>query len=141
MSKNPIIQQLEQEFQKKILEIKRRVESNLTHDTSQEEIMFFDEAVPSSVAYYRACGIDGLDLEKALLSCPMDCYKKVFILEPLPFEKDSVRAEDQAKIKSLNNLLPKVYKDLGYEVTLVKRFSANREISIAKRLLFILSRL
>ena len=68
----------ERGFQRKVLAMKIKIENEL----SKDEIIFFDRAVPDSVAYYQ---ISGLDPEEALNVCRRGQYSKVFLMEQLPF--------------------------------------------------------
>lgn len=99
----------ESEFQRKVLRMKLTQEKKMPED----EIVFFDRAIPDSIAYYQICGLD----EKEVINlCPRKRYRKVFFLEQLPFYKDYARVEGGKTIKRLNNLLKKSYKNLGYKV-------------------------
>ncbi|MBN2367667.1 hypothetical protein JXC34_01515, partial [Candidatus Woesearchaeota archaeon] len=57
-----------------------------------------------------------------------------FMLEPLPYEQDYARVEDQETIDRLYYLLPLSYKQLGYDVISVPA------MSISERVEFILER-
>lgn len=127
----------EQDFQRRVLKEKIRTENNLLHDFPRQTI-FFDRAIPDSIPYFRICG---LDPSEVLPVCQRGLYKKVFMMEQLPFEQDGRRTEDHEEVKVLNRLLPKAYKDLDYKIVFVPRMSPIRDISIAKRLLLILNHL
>jgi predicted ATPase len=99
----------EAKFQKKVLEIKVEVEKI----TPKNQIVFFDNAIPSSMAYYQVCG---LDPKKVIRYCRKLSYKKIFFLEQLPFKKDYARVEDGETIEKLNKLLKESYENLGYKV-------------------------
>jgi len=119
------------EFQRQILTKKVEIEQRL----SREKIIFLDTAIPDSIAYFQ---VRGLDPKEVLQFCQKDWYWKVFCMESLPFfEQDGRRTETPEEAAVLNRLLKKAYQDLGYEVISVPLFSSVREISIAKRFLFI----
>jgi predicted ATPase len=97
-------------FQKALVDRKREIERNL----SRSETIFFDRGIPDSAAYYELIGlpIDEI-LRDALLKC---AYRKVFLLELIPFEKDAVRKESPEDAARLNILLRKSYENLGFPV-------------------------
>ena len=82
----------EAEFQRKVLKIKVEVEKTAPKD----KIVFFDRAIPDSIAYYQ---IAGLNPQEVLRFCPKRKYKKIFFLEQLPFGQDYARIEDNKTIK------------------------------------------
>ena len=99
----------EAKFQREVLKAKIEVEKTAPKD----KIVFFDRAIPDSIAYYQ---ISGLDPKKVLKFCQEKTYRKIFFLEQLPFENDYARTEDKKTIKNLNKLLRGGYKNLGYSV-------------------------
>lgn len=99
----------ETKFQRKILKIKIDVEKTAPKD----KIVFFDRAIPDSIAYYQICG---LDPKEVLKFCQGKTYRKIFFFRQLLFENDYARVEDSETIEKLNRLLKKSYKNLGYEV-------------------------
>ena len=94
-------------FEAEILRRKVRIEATLP----PERITFLDRAVPDSIAYFKAAGLD---------VAPCDApsrrmrYAGVFLLERLGFEKDPVRAEDDRAAARLESLLAAAYRQLGY---------------------------
>ena len=99
----------EVKFQKKVLKIKINVEETAL----KNKIVFFDRAIPDSIAYYQ---IFGLNQKEVLKFCKRKVYKKIFFLEQLPTKRDYARIEDKETIKKLNLLLKESYKKLGYKV-------------------------
>lgn len=99
----------EAEFQRRVLKIKIDAEKSAPKD----EIIFFDRAIPDSIAYYRICGLDS---KEVLEFCREKSYRKIFIFKQLPFENDYARVEDTQTIEKLNKLLKESYENLGYEV-------------------------
>jgi len=99
----------EAEFQRKVLKIKLKIEKA----TPKDKIVFFDRAIPDSIAYYQICG---LNPEEVLQFCREKSYRKIFLFEQLPFENDYARVEDGDTIRKLNKLLEESYENLGYEV-------------------------
>lgn len=83
---------------------------------SPHNITFFDRAIPDSIAYYK---LHGLDPSEPLSLSRQTGYKKVFLLDRLPFEKDTVRAEDDETAEKLEVLLEEAYRELEYDVVRV----------------------
>ncbi len=106
------IREDEAEFQRKVLKIKIKVEKKAPED----KIVFFDRAIPDSIAYYQICGLAPKEVFKF---CQKKTYRKIFFLEQLPLEKDYARVENGKTIKKLNNLLRKSYENLGYKVVTI----------------------
>jgi len=98
----------EAEFQRRVLKIKIEVEKTAPKD----KIVFFDRAVPDSIAYYQICG---LDPKEVLKFCQKKTYRKIFFFVQLPFNKDYARIEDGDTIEKLNKLLKESYENLGYK--------------------------
>lgn len=111
----------EAEFQRKILKIKIDTEKIVP----REKVVFFDRAIPDSIAYYQ---IAGLTPEEVLKFCQEKNYRKIFFFEELPFEKDYARVEDKKTIKKLNKLLKESYENLGYEVIVVPPMSVKERV-------------
>ena len=99
----------EAEFQRKVLKMKIEREKKIPGD----KIVFLDNAVPCSVAYYQICG---LNPQGVIQLCWENQYQKIFFLEQLPMEKDYARTENAKTIRKLNKLLKEGYENLGYKV-------------------------
>ncbi|MFH1894312.1 MAG: ATP-binding protein [Patescibacteria group bacterium] len=99
----------EAKFQRKVLEMKVQAEKR----APKNKIIFFDRAIPDSIAYYQVCGLDG---KEVLKFCKRKIYKKVFFLEQLPVKKDYARTENNKTVRKLNQFLKEAYKKLGYNV-------------------------
>jgi len=115
------IRRNEAEFQRKVLKIKIEVEKA----ASKDKIVFFDRAIPDSIAYYQ---IAGLDPKEVLKFCQEKKYKKIFFLEQLPFDQDYARIENGKTIEKLNKLLKESYKNLGYEVITIPAMSVKERV-------------
>ena len=111
----------EAEFQRKVLKIKVEVEKAAPKD----KVVFFDRAIPDSIAYYQ---ISGLDSKEVLKFCQKKIYRKIFFLEQLPFDQDYARVEDGKTIKKLNKLLKESYKNLGYEIIEIPAISVQNRV-------------
>jgi O-acetyl-ADP-ribose deacetylase (regulator of RNase III)/predicted ATPase len=96
-------------FQNLVLNTKIAVEAGLPKD----EVIVLDRAIPDSIAYFA---IAGLNPEEAVAKSPRNRYKKVFLLDRLPYLTDPARTEDQSEAASLDQSLEAGYSALGYEV-------------------------
>jgi len=111
----------ERKFQSKILKINTKVERS----APRNEIVFFDRAIPDSIAYYQ---IWGLDPKEVLKFCKEKVYRKIFFFDQLPFDRDYARVEDSKTIKKLNKLLKESYENLGYEVIIISAASIKERV-------------
>jgi predicted ATPase len=102
----------EAKFQKKVLKMKIEREEKIPM-IPMNKIVFLDNAIPCSIAYYQICGIDP---QGAINLSKNKKYRKIFFLEQLPIKKDNARTENTKTIKKLNKLLKKGYESLGYKV-------------------------
>lgn len=119
----------EVKFQESLLLPKLRLEKNLPRN----QVVFWNQAMPSSVAYLKNCGGNP---QQALELCEKGLYRKVFLLKQLPqFTKDYARTEDKLTAERISQLLKEAYEQLGYEVVLVP------VMSVAERVKFILNHL
>ena len=118
----------EPEFQKRTLEIKIEIENRIP----SEQITFFDRGIPDSIAYYHICK---KDTSPIVIASQKRKYKKIFLLDQLPFQNDYARTENQKNVHRLSQLLYKSYSDLGYNVIRVP------VKPIQERVEFILSRM
>jgi predicted ATPase len=97
-------------FENRILNAKITIEEDLPKD----QLIIFDRAIPDSIAYFE---VAGLNAKEAIEKSPRNRYKKVFLLDLLPFEVDNARIEDSRIAIRLDKCLEQSYKMLGYEVT------------------------
>ena len=115
------IRKNELEFQKEILDLKIDIENNLPKD----EVIFFDRAIPDSDAYYELCGLTGDKyLEEAMNKCE---YKKVFLFDILPYERDYARTENKEEQAKLQKLLENSYKKLGLPLIKVPAMNSKED--------------
>lgn len=94
-------------FEHLILEKKVVIEEAL----DMEKTVFFDRAVPDSIAYFR---LADLDPSKPMSLGRRVRYHKIFLLDRLPVRTDSARREDEQTAKDIEALLVECYRDLGY---------------------------
>ncbi len=96
-------------FQIELIKIKLAIESGLL----PQEVIFLDRAIPDSISYLK---IAGLDPGPAIKAAQTFHYNHVFIFDPLPFQADGVRTENDQTISVLDKQLDQDYRDLGYDV-------------------------
>lgn len=99
-------------LQRRIKELQQQVEAGLGVTDS----IFLDGAVPSSLAWYRAFGLDPNDI---LAACFNFRYASVFILDRLPVELDGLRFDDESFHSYLDGWIRRDYCALGYRVVRV----------------------
>jgi predicted ATPase len=104
----------------------------IEHGLRANDVLFLDGAVPGSLAWYRAYGLNPNEI---LLECFHHRYASVFILDPLPFQEDGARNEDAPIVGDLDEWLTRDYCTLGYNVVRVP------VLSLQERLAFVLERL
>ncbi|MFZ2969612.1 MAG: ATP-binding protein [Minisyncoccia bacterium] len=98
-------------FQKKLLRMKMEAERNIP----EKKIVFLDTAIPDSIPYFIISGIN-FD-ERTMKIFKKKPYKKIFLLEQLPLQKeDNVRIEDDQLCVRINRLIYETYSSLGYEI-------------------------
>lgn len=97
-------------FENWILKAKIAIEAELPKD----EVIIFDRAIPDSIAYFE---VAGLHTKEAIEKSPRNRYKKIFLLDRLPYMVDHARIEDTQTAVRLDQCLEQSYKMLGYEVT------------------------
>lgn len=118
----------EAKFQRGLIDTKLRVEQECYPDS----VAFFDRAMPDSITYYRAAGLDPNDV---LADCFNFRYGSVLLFDRLPLEADHVRTEDEATSNFIDHWLELDYQALGYDVIRVP------VMSVENRVEFVLDRL
>ena len=96
-------------FERHILLAKVDIEKQLP----PAETIFLDRAIPDSIAYFE---LEGLDAAEPRKFSRLWRYRRVFLFEQLPFEKDRVRWEDRTQASQLEGMLDRAYTGLGYDV-------------------------
>lgn len=101
----------EAKFQKEIIVMQIEAERNAPKD----RIVFLDRGMPDTWAYYRLHGLP--DSQFFLKAVNNTSYKKVFILDPLPYQVDYARIEksEEEQLK-LHELLHKAYEFFNIEI-------------------------
>lgn len=110
-------------FENRVLNEKISIEANLPKD----EVIVFDRAIPDSIAYFE---IAGLDTEEVIAKSPRNEYKKVFLLDRLPYDRDHVRIEETETAARLDHGLEAGYKMLGYDVTRIGVMPAEERLRL-----------
>lgn len=95
-------------LQSKILAMQLEVERGLP----ATEVVFLDGAVPGSLAWFRAFG---LNPNAILPHCFHHRYASVFILDQLPQRQDGLRFEEATMPGFLDTWLDRDYSALGYD--------------------------
>lgn len=107
----------EKAFQDAVLEMKFQIERNLAREQQQQQqqpqTVFFERGIPDSVAYAVANGFElhHKELEATFRTCK---YKKVFLLERLPYQLDYARVEDVHMQERLHEELKRVYAQIPH---------------------------
>jgi predicted ATPase len=104
----------------------------IEHELHVNDVTFLDRALIDCLTFNR---FFGLSPNEILLECFHYRYASVFILDPLPFQKNGVRDDDAAKVSYLDEWLARDYSALGYHVVRVPVLSPQ------ERLAFVLERL
>ena len=116
------------QFENHIFLTKLKIEASLP----QNDIVFFDRAVPDSIAYFQ---LEGLDPSQPIEKSNLVRYKKIFLFERLAFLEDGIRSEDDLLADRIDNLIETAYRMLKYDIVRVPA------ISVEERTAFILDRL
>ena len=109
-------------FQLGVLDMQIEQEAEL----SPSETVFLDRAIPDAMAYYRFMK---LEYDKILLDAMKEvAYKKIFILDRLPFVNDYARTEDEQAQKLIHQLIIEVYQSLEFPVVFVPVISPDERV-------------
>jgi predicted ATPase len=113
-------------FETYILNAKVAIEATLPKD----EVIVLDRAIPDSIAYFEAAGLDATE---AVEKSPRNQYRKIFLLDRLPYKTDHARIEDQETAMKLDQGLEQSYKMLGYDVVRIGPMSVQERLDIVVR--------
>jgi predicted ATPase len=114
-------------IQTAILDMQLEIE----HGLRANDAIFLDGAVPGSLAWYRAFGLNPNEI---LLECFHHRYASVFVFDLLPFQDDGARNGDAPIVGFLDEWLAHDYNALGYNIVRVP------VLSLQERLAFVLER-
>jgi predicted ATPase len=109
-------------FQRQVLAMKIQTEASLPPG----DTIFFDRGIPDSVAYLELGGFDAAGAREASRG---RVYRRVFILDPLPFQADYARTEAREQAAVLDRLLEKCYLELGCPVTRIPVASVDERVA------------
>jgi predicted ATPase len=123
------IRKEEKKFQEAVFRQKKIIHDSLSTDA----VTFFDRGYHDTIAYlnYYEFKVSKFISEV----CKNNTYKKVFVLDMLPYEKDEARIESIEIANGLHNALMQAYKDYGHETIKVP------VLSVGARADFILDRI
>ena len=115
------IRENEIEFQKALIEMKRATEQELP----QDETIFFDRGMHDSEAYLQMRGVtDDSVLAEALSGAS---YRRVFLLDRLPYKQDSVRTETPEEAERIHALITEAYERAGIPLERIPVFPTPEE--------------
>jgi predicted ATPase len=98
-----------------------------------DQVFFFDRAIPDSLAYYRLAKRSVEDFfQKAMDEIR---YRKIFLLDLVDFKNDEGRPETPEQAAALHKLIREGYESQNYEIVSVP------VMPVAQRVDFILARL
>lgn len=107
-------------FQKKLLETQLEWEREIPQEATMS---FQDRGIPDGIAYYR---LDGLQVPQRLEQAARNAsYEKVFLLDPLPYQKTEVRREGPKKARQVHEGIAQAYQELGYNLIRIPSGSLN----------------
>jgi predicted ATPase len=103
----------QRQFQHKVLNLQILLERRL----DPEELVFLDRGLPDELAYYEF--YDMAPDEKLLEYLEFTSYKKIFIMDLLPLDKDYARTEDAAAQLELHRLIIETYRRRSEPIVMV----------------------
>mgnify|MGYP001577015758 CR=1 FL=1 len=123
------------ERQQKILELQIRLEKEAVEKAERlgKDVIFMDRGIPDGTIYYK---ISKTPLPKNLLDESRKeraKYEKIFILEPIKYEKDYIRMEPKYVAEKMQELIKKTYKGLNYKTIKVPAMHVKERIKFIKK--------
>lgn len=103
----------QRQFQHKVLNLQIDLERRL----DPQEMIFLDRGLPDEMAYYKYFNLD--PDEKLVEYLKTATYKKVFVMDLLPLDKDYARTEDVAAQKALHELIIESYTARSEPIVMV----------------------
>ena len=103
----------QRQFQHKVLNLQIDLERRL----DPQELIFLDRGLPDELAYYQYFNIP--PDEKLVEYLKTATYKKIFIMDLLPLDKDYARTEDVAAQKALHQLIIESYQARSEPIVMV----------------------
>ena len=96
-------------LQRRLLDVQRGIEAGLR----PADVAFLDGAIPHALAWFR---LFGLDPNEVLPYCFRHRYASVFVLDPLPLERDGFRFEDETVVRFLDEWIARDFAALAYSI-------------------------
>ncbi len=113
------------------LEIEITKQEEINQDKrNPNDVIFLDRSSGDRIGYDRYLGMDTTESFRIASKYK---FKDVFIFDPLPFEKDGVRLENQEQAMILDKLFEQGYIDLGYSPIRVPVMSIEDRASMILR--------
>ncbi len=103
----------QRQFQHKILNMQIDLERRL----DPQELIFLDRGLTDELAYYKFFNLP--PDEKLVEYLKTATYKKIFIMDLLPLDKDYARTEDVAAQKALHELIIESYSERSEPIVMV----------------------
>lgn len=103
----------QRQFQHKVLNLQINLERRL----DPQELIFLDRGLPDELAYYLYFNLP--PDEKLVEHLCLNLYKKIFIMELLPLDKDYARTEDVEAQKALHQSIIDTYSNRSEPVVMV----------------------
>jgi predicted ATPase len=103
----------QRQFQHKILNLQIDLERRL----DPQELIFLDRGLTDELAYYKFFNLP--PDEKLVEYLKTATYKKIFIMDLLPLDKDYARIEDVAAQKALHELIIESYRERPEPIVMV----------------------
>lgn len=103
----------QRQFQHKVLNLQIQLERRL----DPQEMIFLDRGMPDELAYYEYFKLP--PDEKLIEYLASATYKKIFIMDLLPLDKDYARTEDLDAQKALHQLIIDTYKRRSEPIVMV----------------------
>ena len=97
------------------------------HLLSVDKRVFFDRAIPDSIAYFL---FHQFDPKVAIRASQLRQYAKVFYCEGLPVVRDGVRLENDKIAKTLGTYIVKAYEDQGYTLNYLPPVSMSHRLEM-----------
>lgn len=103
----------QRQFQHKVLNLQIDLERRL----DPQELIFLDRGLPDELAYYQFFNLP--PDEKLVEYLKTATYKKIFVMDLLPLDKDYARTEDEIAQKALHQLIIDSYKSRKETIVMV----------------------
>jgi predicted ATPase len=120
----------DQSFRRNVVATKIQIEQDLL----PEDFVFMDRALPDSITFGRAAGVDTSEVFAASQKFR---YKHVFFFDRLPMQNDGIRFEDDRTAAHLDHQLQLDYRSLGYDLIRVPLMTVEERVAFILNHLFL----